>query len=245
LRSFGSSLHFAGDRPLAERVWEESLSIYESEGNEHGIAVQLHRLSICALEKGDVELARQRAERSLELHRGADNEKGACQPVSLLGTLALQSGDVDAGVLLLEESATLAERAGWRFWQAGTKSALADVSLARGQVDEAKDLLRESIAVACQVHDRVGLSWYLSQFALACAMEGETREAGRIWGAVESSRAFIPGGPWPRDYAELEQRVRGLADDDFENGSAEGRAMTLEDVAARSVPRLNSDAPAA
>ncbi|TMK60380.1 MAG: adenylate/guanylate cyclase domain-containing protein [Actinobacteria bacterium] len=231
LRSFGSSAHFSGDFALAERLWEESLSIYESEQNEHGIAVLLHRLSISALEKGDPELARERAERSLELHRRADNDKGACQPLSVLGALAMRSGDVDAGVALLEESARLGKQAGWRWWHAGTQSALADIALAQGRAGHAKNLLRESIHLACQIRDRVGLSWYLSQFAVACAMEGETREAGRIWGAVESARAFIPGGPWPRDFPALEQRVRALADDDFENGRAEGQALAPEDVA--------------
>jgi hypothetical protein len=62
-------------------------------------------------------------------------------------------------------------------------------------------------------------------------MEGEAREAGRIWGAVESSRAFIPGGPWPRDFPALKKRLLALADDVFEDGRVEGHALALEDVA--------------
>jgi predicted ATPase len=231
LRSFGSSAHFAGDFELAERLWKESLAIYEQLDNEHGIAVLLHRLSISALEHGAIELARDRAQRSLEIHRRLENDKGACQPLSLLGALALQSGDVTRGVALLEESAALAAKIGWRWWRAGTLGALADVALAHGRVRDAKTFLRESLGLALQLHDRVGASWHLSQLALAFALEGRMRDAGRIWAAVEAARAFIPGGPWPRDFSALERRLLELRDADFERGYENGSGRTLEEVA--------------
>jgi predicted ATPase len=231
LRSFGSSAHFSGDFALAERLWEEGLAIYERAGNEHGIAVLLHRLSISALEHGDVALARERAERSLEIHRRLVDDKGACQPLSLLGTLALQAGDVAGGVALLEESAALAKQIGWRWWRAGTLSALADVALAEGRVADARRLVRESLELALQLHDRVGLSWYLGQLALASALEARTREAGRIWGAVEAARAFAPGGPWPRDINALQERLLALGDAEFEQARERGQSLPLEAVA--------------
>ncbi len=231
LRSFGSSAHFAGDFELAERLWEEGLAIYEAEQSEHGIAVLLHRLSISALEHRDISLARDRAERSLALHRRLATDKGACQPLSVLGALALQAGDVERGTALLEESSALAKKIGWRWWRAGTQSLLADVALARGRTDEAEELIRESIGLALELADRVGLSWYLAQFALVSALEGKTSEAGTAWGAVEAARAFIPGGPWPRDFPALEQRVLALADSAFEEARNEGAGRTLEDVA--------------
>jgi predicted ATPase/class 3 adenylate cyclase len=236
LRSFGSSVHFAGDIPLADELWNRSLAIYEELGDEHGIAVLLHRLSITALESGDVELARKRAERSLEIHRRLENDKGACQPLSLLGSLALQSEDRANGVALLEESARLAKKIGWRWWRAGTLSALADVALADGRTDDAQELLREAIDLALQVHDRVGVSWYLGQLALTAALEGRTTEAVRVWAAVEGAKAFIPGGPWLRDIEALEARLRTLVGEQLTQ-EADG-AETLEEVAA-SLARLD------
>jgi predicted ATPase/class 3 adenylate cyclase len=216
LRSFGSSAHFAGEFGLAERLWEESLAEYQRLGNDRGIAVLLHRLSISALEHGDVALARERSERSLELHRLLANDKGACQPLALLGAIALETGDLAGGVALLEESAELAGRIGWRWWRAGTLSALADVALAEGRIADARTLIREAVDLGQQLGDRVGLSWYLSQFSLALSVEGRTAEAGRIWGTVEAATAFVPGGPWPRDIEALDARVIELADADFE-----------------------------
>jgi tetratricopeptide (TPR) repeat protein len=233
LRSFGSSAHFAGEFDLAERLWEESLAIYEALGDEHGIAVLLHRLSIPELVlRGDVERARELAERSLELHRKLANDKGAVQPMTLLGALALQAGDRDGGVALLEESAELAGRVPWRWWRAGTLSALADVALAEGREADARPLLREALELALALGDRVGLSWYLSQLALALARDGRGEQAGRIWGAVEAAAAFIPGGPWHRDAAALERDVLALADGEFERGREAGRSLALEEVAA-------------
>jgi tetratricopeptide (TPR) repeat protein len=231
LRSFGSSAHFEGDFGLAERLWEESLALYEQLGNEQGIAVLLHRLSISALEKGDVELALKRAEGSLAIHRRLGNDKGACQPLSLLGAVALKGGDRERGLALLEESVALATKIGWRWWRAGTVSALADVALADERTEDAKKLLREAVALALEIQDRVGLSWYLSQYAVALACEGQKAVAGRIWGAVESANVFIPGGPWPRDAQALEEQLSRLADAAFEQAFGQGAKLPLEDLA--------------
>jgi predicted ATPase/class 3 adenylate cyclase len=231
LRSFGSSAHFAGERDLAERLWEESLAEYERLEDDHGIAVLLHRLSISALEHGDVDEARKRSERSLELHRALANDKGAVQPMTLLGALALQIGDRDRGVSLLEESAELATKIPWRWWRAGTLSALADVAIAEGRTADARPMLHEALDLGLELGDRVGVSWYLSQVSLMLTREGRTEEAGRVWGAVEEAAAFIPGGPWPRDAERLERDLGELADEVFERGREAGRSLALEEVA--------------
>jgi hypothetical protein len=189
-------------------------------------------LSISALIRGDVEQARALSERSLELHRRQANDKGAVQPLSLLGAIALQGGDRPLGLALLEESAELAGRIGWRWWRAGTLSALADVALADGRAGDARKLLYESVDLGLQVGDRIGLSWYLSQFALSLGLEARTAEAGRIWGAVEASNAFVPGGPWPRNANELEHQMLAIADTEFERAREQGRRLALEAVAA-------------
>jgi predicted ATPase len=231
LRSYGSSASFSGEHDLAERLWEESLAEHQRLGDNHGIAVMLHRLAIISLIHGDVELARERGERSLELHREAANDKGALQPLALLGTLALHAGDRGAGVALLEESAQLARKIGWRWWLAGTLSELADVALADGRDSDARALLHEVLGLGLQVHDRVGLSWYLSQFALVLAREGATEEAGTLWAAVETAAVFIPGGPWPRDIKGVEREIAAIRNQSFERGYAVGRKFTLEELA--------------
>jgi predicted ATPase/class 3 adenylate cyclase len=231
LRSFGSSAHFAGEFDLAERLWEESLAEYEQLGDEHGIAVLLHRLSISALIRGNVEQARVLGERSLELHRRLANDKGAVQPLALLGAIALQLGDRRRGLGLLEESAELAGKIGWRWWRAGTLSALAEVAIADERIGDARGLLHEAVDLALQLGDRIGLSWYLSQFTLALVHESRSEDAGRIWAAVETAAAFVPGGPWPRDIERLQREVLALADVAFESGREAGRSLSLEEAA--------------
>ncbi|MDX6409804.1 MAG: hypothetical protein QOE13_2875 [Gaiellaceae bacterium] len=231
LRSFASSAGFAGEFDLSERLCKESLAEYEQLGDEHGIAVLLHRLSVCALIRGDVEQATALGERSLELHRRLANDKGAAQPLALLGAIALQSGDRRQGVALLEESAELAGKISWRWWRAGTLSALAEVAIAEDRIGDARDLLHEAVDLALQLGDRVGLSWYLSQLALALLHQSRPAEAGRIWGAVETAAAFIPGGPWPRDMERLQGDVLVLADTEFETGREAGRSLALEEAA--------------
>jgi len=165
------------------------------------------------------------------LHRRRENDKGAVQPLALLGAIALQSGDRRRGLALLEESAELAGKIGWRWWRAGTLSALAEVAIADERIDDARALLREAVDLALQLGDRVGLSWYLSQFALVLAHESRSKDAGRIWGAVEAAATFIPGGPWPRDMERLQREVLASADVAFETGRQPGRSLSLEEAA--------------
>ena len=112
---------------------------------------------------------------------------------------------------------------------------LAETALVDEEVTHARVLLRESIDLALQVHDRVGLSWYLGLYALALSVEGDAEPAGRIWGAVEAASAFIPGGPWPRDAERLRHKVELLADAAFNTARAQARDAALEEVAAEVV----------
>ncbi len=99
------------------------------------------------------------------------------------------------------------------------------------RLGDARGLLHEAVDLALQFGDRVGLSWYLSQFALALAHESRSEDAGRIWGAVEAAAAFIPGGPWPRDMERLRHEVMAFADVAFETGRQSGRSLSLEEAA--------------
>jgi tetratricopeptide (TPR) repeat protein len=189
-------------------------------------------LSIFALHRGDVAQAKALSERSLELHRRLANDKGAAQPLALLGAIALRSGDRERGQALLEESAELARKIRWRWWRAGTLSALAEVAIADDRIADAQGLLHEAVDLALDFGDRVGLSWYLSQYALTLLHDSRTSDAGRIWGAVETAAAFIPGGPWPRDLERLRREVLAFADVAFETGHEAGRSLSLEEAAA-------------
>jgi hypothetical protein len=109
---------------------------------------------------------------------------------------------------------------------------LAEVALADGRSGDARKALEEALDLALQIGDRVGLSWYLSQLALALLLESRFEAAGRMWGAVETAAAFMPGGPWPRDLEALQRDVLARADAAFEEGREAGRALTLEEAAA-------------
>ena len=176
------------------------------------------------------------AERSLELHRRARNDKGAVQPLASprrarIPTRAIRRQGARAAPA---ERRPGCAKIGWRWWRAGTLSALAEVAIADGRDADAQTPARANpSSLRSSLGDRVGLSWYLSQTALALARQGRSEESGD-WGAVEASAVFIPGGPCPglREASNgvaraEEQRLRP-----WPRGRASG--ITLED-AARSI----------
>ena len=68
LRAYGSAAEISGDHARAGRLWEQSLSLFEQLGDQHGCAVLLHRLGITAQRRGDLVRARELVEASQAIH---------------------------------------------------------------------------------------------------------------------------------------------------------------------------------
>jgi predicted ATPase/class 3 adenylate cyclase len=230
LRSYGGSTDIAGDYEAAERLWQQSLALFEQLGDEHGRAVLLHRLAIIALRRGDLEHARELTEASHEIHQRTDDRWGHVQTLGTLGAIARDAGDQQSAFELIEQSAAMARDIGVRWWESGMLAELAQLSLSAGRVDEAETHARESLALAEQMHDRSGRVFGVGLLACVAAERGQLERAGRLWGAIEDEDVVAPLGGWRRHRQACEARIRETAGPDFERGHAEGRALTLDDA---------------
>jgi hypothetical protein len=108
------------------------------------------------------------------------------------------------------------------------------VAIADERIGDARELLHEAVDLALQLGDRVGLSWYLGQFALVLVHESRPEDAGRIWG---------PSRRPPPSFQVVHGRVTSTGFSTkcwrshlaFERGREAGRSLSLEE-AAKSVP---------
>jgi Adenylate and Guanylate cyclase catalytic domain len=91
---------------------------------------------------------------------------------------------------------------------------------------------KASDALAAAAEGRDALAAGPVRVRMGLLHESQSELAGKIWGAVEAATAFIPGGPWPRDFERLRAEVLKRADDAFERGREAGQALSLEDAAA-------------
>src|SRR5581483_2788955 len=150
LRSFASATGLAGDVPASEPLCEQSLALFEELGDEHGCAVILHRLSLCAMViRGDLDRARELVDASHELHARNDDwwqrTFGHAQTTGTRGAIARERGDDALARDMLEESAELARAAGAPWWQAGMLAELAALELRERRVDDAERYARGSL----------------------------------------------------------------------------------------------------
>ncbi|MDP8931507.1 MAG: adenylate/guanylate cyclase domain-containing protein [Actinomycetota bacterium] len=234
LRAYGGSTHIAGHYAAAERLWQQSLALFEQLEDEHGRAVLLHRLGISALMRGDLEPARKLVEASHEIHQRNDDwgakTWGLTQTTGTLGAIARDTGDEQRAYELIAQSAALAGEVGVDWWKGGALAELACLSLNAGQVEEAEPLARESLVVADEMRDRAGRVFGVGLLARLAAERGYLERAGRLWAAIQDEDAVAPLGGWRRHRQTCEARIREGAGPEFERGYAEGRAMTLDDA---------------
>jgi predicted ATPase/class 3 adenylate cyclase len=249
LRAWGGSTHIAGDPAGAERLWEQSLGLFEELGDEHGRAVLLHRLGISAMVRGDLLQARDLVESSHAIHSRSDDwwrkTWGHAQTAGTLGAIARDKGDEARAFELLRESADLAHAAGVVWWQGGALAELAALSLREGRVDDAETLAHQSLSVAVEVGDVSGRVFGVGLLACVAAERGELERAGRLWGAIEDQRAYAPLGGWQRHRDTCYARIQQSRNREFERGLVGGRNLDLDVAVQEALGSALEDQPPA
>ena len=241
LRGYGSSFAISGDNDAAERLWEQSLALFEELGDEHGRAVLLHRLGDLAMWKGDLERARALVEESQAIHERNDNRLernfGVAQTVGTLGAIARDAGEQQRAAELIEQSAAMGREVGVPWWESGMLAELAWLSLQAGRVDDAESSARQSLALAEEIRDRAGRVFGVGLLATVAAQRRQLEHAGSLWGAIEHEDAVAPLGGWRRHRDECEALIREAAGPKFETACAEGRTLTLDDAVSLALDR--------
>jgi predicted ATPase len=230
LRAYGSSLGLAGHHAAAEEVWAQSLAVFEQLEDEHGRAVLLHRLGICASWRGELERARELVEVSDEIHQRTGDVWGRAQTTGTLGAIARDEGDEPRALDLVRESAALACEAAVPWWESGALAELACLFLNAGLLEEGEARARESLAIADQLRDRPGRIFGVGILARVAAERDQGERAGRLWGAIEDEHAEAPLGGWRRHRETCEAQIRKAAGPEFERGRTEGGELTLDDA---------------
>jgi ATP/maltotriose-dependent transcriptional regulator MalT len=230
LRSYGSSAHIAGHPDQAEKLWKQSLALFEALDDEHGRAVLLHRLGIAAMIRGDLRRARELVDESHEIHTRRRDLWGQAQTVGALGAISREEGNEEDAFELLERSGEMALEAGVPWWRGGTLGELAALSLKAGRVDEAESRVRESLVLAGELRDHPSRVFGVGLLAGVAAARGDCERAGRLWGAIEDEIAGAPLGGWQRHRDECAERMESLEPHEFERARLEGRGWTLDEA---------------
>ena len=230
LLAYGGPRDLSGEMEEAERLWEESLALFEQLGDEHGQAVLLHRLGICAMRRGELDRARKLVEQSQEIHQRRIHRVGEMQTVGTLGAIDRDAGNEERAAELIRESAAIAREVGNRWWESGMLVELAHLAVNAGRLDEGENHVRDALTLAEEMRDRGVRVFGVALLACVAAKRRQLQRAGQLWAAVENEQVGAPLGGWRRHRATCEARIREAANADFERGRAAGHALTLDDA---------------
>ena len=231
LRTLAEAAHMAGDFETAARAMAESLAEFERIGDERGIAIVRHRLSIAAWAAGDLPRARQLLESSLETCSRLPDAKLEADCMRSLAWIEHADGNLARAVDLNEQSIVLLDQIGHNWLLKGALLESADLARELGQMQKAEERAREGLRVAMSFGDRQGIVFAIATLAQNSTAAGELERAGRLWGALEAEAERAPVGAWER---HLDETAETIVRDDaaFERGREAGRALSLEEAVA-------------
>jgi predicted ATPase len=230
VRCYAGSLFLTGRYEEAQRANEESLALFQAEGDEAGIAELLLRIGINTHTLGDGLLAQKQLEESLALHRKRGSPRGEAEAIGALGYVAHGAGDFERALALFEESEEKCAAIGFTWWEASVVSNAADCEFELGRIEEAELRARRGMALSRQIGDRQLMVYLLGFLARNAAVRGDVTRAGRLWGALEAEEARAPVGQWEvDDDRETYAKVLFAADEAvLEPARKVGRALSFE-----------------
>ncbi|HEX2497141.1 MAG TPA: tetratricopeptide repeat protein, partial [Gaiellaceae bacterium] len=237
LRDHGGVVYILGQFDRGMALYEESLAIYKSLGDELGVAHMLHRLAVDAVRVGDLERGRVLTEEARSMAAALGSRREEALALATLGSIAFEEGNTDQAIELLEQSVEVAAEVGFAWWQGGRLLDLAEVAVEAGRSEDAERWILDGLAVLLPLRDRQLLVYGLAMLAALEAERGHAQRAGQLWGAVEAEEQRGAIGHWENEREQYERMVFAHADADLETGREAGRLLALDDAVSLALSR--------
>ena len=145
------------DYSAAHAYFEESLAIFDGQGNSEGVANSLNNLGLVARHQGDHAQALANFERSLALFREIGGRQGISWALSNLGLLAMEQSDYQIARAYMTEGLAIVRELGD---QVGIARALNNLGLAvyyQADYSQARRCYEESLTIKRTLSNKLGL----------------------------------------------------------------------------------------
>jgi len=188
-----------------------------------------------SLQLGDLDRATRALEEALRMFREQEDDWGAAHILTHLAVVPIRRGDFPLAARYSEEALDLTRRTGDRLAANIALHLLAQAALASGEFARAAGYFRDALGLTFEASDRPNAAFCLQGLAAVAEAHDEPARATRLLGAAE---ALLESAGVPR-YAmvdqELHRRVADaarerLGEQTWEEATAEGRAMSFEEV---------------
>jgi tetratricopeptide (TPR) repeat protein len=148
-----------GDYPNARASLNESLTIYQNEGDMSSIAWVYNRLGQVAIAQGEDKQAERYYKNSLKLLRKQGDKRGIAYLLNNLGSMALQRDSYPEAIKLYEESLDVSRARGDVWGKAVSLRNLAIAANYQEDFESAKIWAKESLMLYEQLKNLPGIHW--------------------------------------------------------------------------------------
>jgi predicted ATPase/DNA-binding CsgD family transcriptional regulator len=236
-RLIAETLHSLGEVALgqddlaeARQIFDESLALARSVGARSAAVSACYSLGEVARRAEDLTTARAFLTEAISISWQAG---ATCTPALVgLSQVSGAMGDPWAAETLLDQALASTTRPGAR---AAALHQLGILYRARGDVAAARSLHQEAFALWSELHDPLGMAQSLDRFAGIAAIEGNYRQAARLFGAAHALRDGTdfppPSGVERRWYESDLALARDGMPENFDMVWADGHSLSASEVA--------------
>jgi predicted ATPase/class 3 adenylate cyclase len=215
---------------------QQSLALSQEAGDKWGVAYATTILGLVARGQGDPKTATRLLEEASVLSRTLSDKWLAGVTLNNLGLAVRDEGNLDRARAIFQESLALFRELGQKWGSAFAVSNLAVVAWDQRDYAQAASLFKESLVLRHELRDKQGIATCLVGLAGVAAADGNMQRAAGLFAGAQALRETIniPLPPFIRDrYGQLHAETEtALGHAAFEQASAQGRAMPLEQVVA-------------
>jgi tetratricopeptide (TPR) repeat protein len=216
------------------------LPLFRSLADRSGEAGVLLDLGTVAWSEGSFHTAMGLSEEALAIYRDAGNRYEIAHTLHRLGNILRDSGDFERGTATLEEALAIVDELGDRFRFALIAHSLGDLALDQSDHERARRRYHEALSAAVDVGDESLPHYCLAGQACIAALQGDARNAGRLWAAAEAIEDRVGARMVAPVRKRYERILAPLSEDQlFQQGQEAGRDVPLDKV----VRELMSAAP--
>ena len=158
-----------GDFPAATDFVEKSLSIYQSLGDQWGIAVSMNARAIVAWDRQDYAAAQSHFDESLARWRALGDRVAIARCLHNFANFVRGRGDYARARTVLEEAGRIFEELGDHSGAAWSLNQRGDIAREEGEVADARELYQRALSAFREANDRWGIARSLTDLAqIAC-----------------------------------------------------------------------------
>ncbi len=231
-----------GEYGAAVQLFERSLAIWDTLGDQEQVARELNSLAITHRYLGDLDKARSLLLDSIAIARELGNDRRLATALSNLGQTESAAGNLDRAAEVLQQALELDRALGDLLGVAIDKQSLAAASLRAGRPEEAHQLLVSLHDYLVGSRDIEFLVTTVELHAGVAAARGDAPSAARLTGAAEVMRRRA-GMPIPLTDAALLEKLltparATIPGEAWEAEKAAGAALNQQQVLALVAPPL-------